>query len=143
MVVEFDFWGFSGIVLGLLHVYALVHVVQATVLAVDSDAVELVVGVLDVYDAAVVLDVLVSLENGTEALALDDDVRVTRPGKRNSSGAPKVSRAQAAYITSAPRNLHPGSVILSSALRVQCISVCDKGVRQIAHSCVYAPTSAI
>lgn len=48
-------------------------------LAVDGEPVEAVVGVLDVHDAAVVVDVLVSLEHGIVGLALDRDVGVLLP----------------------------------------------------------------
>lgn len=79
MSVEGDFFGEVVVVPALLHVQALVGVVLAAVLAVEGEPVEAVVGVLDVHDAVVVVDVLVSLEDGAVGLALDRDVCIGPP----------------------------------------------------------------
>lgn len=52
-------------------------------LAVDGETVEPVVGVLDVHDSAVVIDVLVPLEDGVVGLPLDRDVRILLPAHEN------------------------------------------------------------
>lgn len=82
--VELDLLGFVWVVPILLDVEALVDEVFVAVLSVDLEAVETVVGVLDVEDATVVVDGHVTLEDGVVlvALTLDGDVGVSTPREK-------------------------------------------------------------
>lgn len=85
VIVEVDLLGKVLVVPVLLNVEALVDIVVLTVLSVDFEAVELVVGVLDVEDTTVVVNGSVPLEDGVilVAVALDGDVGVGTPRGEN------------------------------------------------------------
>lgn len=85
MIVEVDLLGKVLVVPVLLNVEALVDIVVLTVLSVDFETVELVVGVLDVEDTTVVVNGSVPLEDGVilVAVALDGDVGVGTPRGAN------------------------------------------------------------
>lgn len=81
MFVELDFPGKVFIIPVLLNVDAFVDVVTAAVHPVDCETVDMVVGVLDIEDAAIVVNGRVPLEDGV-ALAHDGDVGVGTPRGR-------------------------------------------------------------
>lgn len=80
VTVEPYFLGDCVVVPVLLNVEALVDVVVFAVLAVDSEAVEAIVGVLHINYAAVVGDVWIPLEDCAVGLTLNRDVRILSPG---------------------------------------------------------------
>lgn len=66
----------------LLHIETLVGVVAFVVLPIDGEPIEAVVGVLHVEDPAVVVYLLVALQDRVVRFAFDRDVCVRGPARR-------------------------------------------------------------
>lgn len=82
MPVEFDLLGKSIVVPTLLNVDTLVDIVILAMHPVDREAVEMIVGMLDIEDATVVDNVTIPLDDCVFAFAHDSDVGVGTPREK-------------------------------------------------------------